>query len=288
MNPYISLFFPSPIFSIPILLLIIILITILLYKTKNQNKKEIKEIKALIPNKFQKYIITEIKQLTSSVKFVKFQYVIPTENPKKTKKIGLDIPLGHHITLRASVDGKKIYRTYTPVSYNKESLTIGLCIKIQEKGQISKFIDSAEIINSQVELSGPKGMFFCDNKPYQDIYIIAGGIGITVFARLIDYFLLSHPSKPKIHLLYTSKIKDDFIFIKKFEKISSQFPQRFQYTLQIKNQYVGFLTEEDLSSFFFPLPNDYSVLISAPIGLRKLLREIFPKLKIDDQSYYFF
>lgn len=108
-----------------------------------------------------------------------------------------------------------------------------LAITVKKTGKFSEALCNLKI-GDKVQTSGPQG-FFCPDKSIGKLVFLAGGVGITPFYSIIKNCLLNNSDKKNIYLFYSNKTKNDIVFFKDLENLSSRF----------KNfKVVYFLTQE--------------------------------------------
>ena len=100
---------------------------------------------------FKPLKVAKIDQLSSNV----FRYSFKLPDPRDV--IGL--PIGQHVAIKATVDGKTVQRSYTPTSNNLDKGLLELVIKIYPDGQLTgKFFANLKV-GDEVQFRGPKGSY---------------------------------------------------------------------------------------------------------------------------------
>ena len=62
----------------------------------------------------------------------------------------LGLPIGQHVSIRASIDGKPMVRSYTPISDHTATGHVDFLVKTYEKGNVSRAFDEASGIDDPV------------------------------------------------------------------------------------------------------------------------------------------
>jgi len=133
--------------------------------------------------------ISEITQESPDTKLFKFAL------PDKKSVLGL-LP-GQHMRITTEIDGKDVFRTYTPVRYQTPG-EFECVIKVYKEGVITQYLDGLTV-GSDVKIYGPIGMIKVENNIYKKVSgeevladkpkkigMIAGGSGITPMIQLVN------------------------------------------------------------------------------------------------------
>ncbi|GMH31344.1 hypothetical protein Nepgr_033187 [Nepenthes gracilis] len=153
----------------------------------------------------------------------RFQFSLPSEDQV------LGLPVGKHIFICATVDGKLCMRAYTPSSCTDCVGYFELVVKIYFKGQNSKFpnggimsqhLDSLPV-GSVLEVKGPighieytgKGSFVVHGKPKfaKKLAMVAGGTGITPIYQVMQAILKDPEDDTEMYLVYCNRTEDDIL-----------------------------------------------------------------------------
>ncbi|XP_055317973.1 cytochrome b5 reductase 4 isoform X2 [Sitodiplosis mosellana] len=132
-----------------------------------------------------------------------------------------NLPIGHHISVTANVEGTNITRSYTPVpksyapiSCNQvadPSFYLYLLIKTYVNGALTKHITNNLPLAQDLTISHAKGNFKLQQiKDFKRIAVLAAGSGITPMLGIIDYLLERRTNKVEsINMLYFNKTAED-------------------------------------------------------------------------------
>jgi len=187
--------------------------------------EDFKRLHVFKTNGFIECTLHEIEQLDGSM------YLVRLKLPHDISK--LIIPPGRHCALRAMIPGSTFYtsRNYTPIctAGREAEGFIDFGIKSLPGGTLSSWLTDKSSIGSPVLLFGPEGSFKLTSIRHQNLFLIAGGSGITPMLTLIHEAMQAHIRKSEvidsIQLLYFSK--DGFAFREELEKLSSLDPGFF-------------------------------------------------------------
>ena len=142
---------------------------------------------------------------------------------------------GQFITLVYTHHTEEIRRSYSLSSSPDEDL-LSITIKRIANGEISRFmltkIKPGDILNA-VE---PAGRFTITNfEAEMDILLFAAGSGIVpIFSQL--KYLLSHPGKSQLTLIYSNINKQSILFNDELVDLVMQHPHRFKIIHQLSNE----------------------------------------------------
>ncbi|CAD5169981.1 unnamed protein product [Musa acuminata subsp. malaccensis] len=141
----------------------------------------------------------------------------------------LGLPVGKHIFLCATIDGKLCMRPYTPTSPVDEIGHFELLINVYFKGENPKFPNGGLMsqhleslpIGSTLDVKGPlghieyagRGNFLVDGKhrSTRRLAMIAGGTGITPVYQVIQAVLRDPENRTEMHLVYANRSEDDIL-----------------------------------------------------------------------------
>ncbi|KAK5651697.1 hypothetical protein OQA88_11763 [Cercophora sp. LCS_1] len=139
----------------------------------------------------------------------------------------LGLPTGQHVALRATVNGKGVSRSYTPVSNDSDLGRIELLIKVYEQGAMTKHLEAMNI-GDTIEMRGPKGAMQYSSSYAKEIGMIAGGTGITPMYQLIRAICEDETDKTKVSLIYANNTVDDILLKEELDGFAVQCPDKFK------------------------------------------------------------
>lgn len=184
----------------------------------------------------------------------------------------LGLPVGKHIFLCATIDGKLCMRAYTPTSPVDVVGHFELLIKVYFKGEHPKFpngglmsqhLDSLPI-GSVLDIKGPLGHIHytgCGNflmdgskkRFARRLAMIAGGTGITPMYQVIQAVLEDPEDLTEMHLVYANRSEDDILLQEELDGWASRRPGQFKVWYVIDQSKregwrysTGFITESIL------------------------------------------
>ncbi|XP_008794525.2 nitrate reductase [NADH]-like [Phoenix dactylifera] len=170
-----------------------------------------------------------------------FRFALPSSDQV------LGLPIGKHIFLCATIDGKLCMRPYTPTSPVDEVGHFELLIKIYFKGENPKFPNGGLMsqhleslpMGSILDIKGPlghieyagRGHFLINGKPRfaARLAMIAGGTGITPVYQVIQAVLRDQPEdRTEMHLVYANRTEDDILLRDELDGWAREHPDQLK------------------------------------------------------------
>lgn len=247
----------------------------------------------LNPDEFKKFPLIEKIKVSHNSCIYRFGL------PQQSDALGL--PIGQHISIGATIDGKEIVRSYTPITNDDTVGHFDLLIKTYENGNISKFV-AEKNIGDLVDIRGPKGFFKYTPNMVKSFGMIAGGTGIAPMYQIITAILKNPQDNTKISLLYANVTENDILLREELDRLQKANPSQFSihYVLNEAGDNwqgsVGYVTPE-LIKKHLPAPSDETNLLlcgpppmvsamkKAAVGLG--FTKAKPVSKLGDQVFVF-
>ncbi|KAJ9150503.1 Cytochrome b5 [Coniochaeta hoffmannii] len=213
----------------------------------------------------------------------------------------LGLPTGQHIALRATIQGKSVSRSYTPVSNNTDLGRVELLVKVYEAGAMTKHLEGMQV-GQTIEIRGPKGAMQYSKTYAKHIGMIAGGTGITPMYQLIRAICADESDKTKISLVYANNTEEDILLRDELDNFVQQCPDKFRvhYVLTKPPQgwtgSSGFITEDVIKKHLPAASADTKVALCGPPPMINAMKANLTKLgfqqpgafsKVTDQVFLF-
>lgn len=279
---------PDPLVVFSTIAAIIISVVAFYFVKKNRSGAPV-----LIPNEFKKFPLIEKIRVSHNSCIYRFGL------PKSTDRLGL--PIGQHISIGATIDGKEIVRSYTPITNDEVTGYFDLLIKTYEQGNISRHVESKEV-GETVNIRGPKGFFTYTPNMVKKLGMIAGGTGIAPMYQILTSILNNPEDKTTIHLLYANVTENDILLKAELELLSEKHPEQLKIHY-ILNQppedwkgSVGFITPELMKEHLPHHSEDTNLLLCGPPPMISAMKKAanslgYPKAKpvskLGDQVFVF-
>ncbi|EDW77059.1 uncharacterized protein Dwil_GK22167 [Drosophila willistoni] len=132
------------------------------------------------------------------------------------QKILMQLPVGYHLDIEASVNGEDIQRSYTPISntYLSSSsayeFSLNFLIKRYDGGNLSSHLHKLQP-GASLRLSLPRGNFQLSKlAAHRNILLLSAGSGLTPNLSLLQPLLKRNTNRiERLHLLYFNKTESD-------------------------------------------------------------------------------
>ena len=133
----------------------------------------------------------------------------------------LGMTVASAVLVKADLEGKTNIRPYTPTSKVTDIGYFDLVIKRYEQGIISKHIHNLKV-GEKLAVKGPIPKIKYTPNMKKEIYLLAGGTGITPHYQVIQEVLSNPDDKTKLTLIYASKTEDDIILKEELDQLASK------------------------------------------------------------------
>uniref|UniRef100_A0A1B6DYH6 Uncharacterized protein n=1 Tax=Clastoptera arizonana TaxID=38151 RepID=A0A1B6DYH6_9HEMI len=209
------------------------------------------------------------------------------------------IPMGHHILVKAVINGEEVLRPYTPVTGIISTVppsSVRLLVKSYDSGTVSKWLCSLHKGES-FEISCAQGSFnptVLSSKT--NLILLAAGTGITPMISIIIWALNS--TKLKVNLLFFNKTEKDIIWHEQMDRLmSDNFRFNVEHILSDAGpEWIGkkgrinlTLLQSLLPESCKDIPNTHFVLICGPILFTQMTeRYLKDDLHYTKDNYYCF
>jgi ring-1,2-phenylacetyl-CoA epoxidase subunit PaaE len=136
---------------------------------------------------------------------------------------------GQYLTLRSTIDGEELRRSYSACSSPAVDEDLRIAVKKVEKGRMSSLLNNGIEIGQEIEVMRPMGNFYTEmpaetSKKY---VAFAAGSGITPIMSLLKTALATD-DQSTFTLFYGNKSKGDIIFKDELDKLEGEYPDRLK------------------------------------------------------------
>jgi len=222
---------------------------------------------ALNSKEYRKFKLRERHEINHNTRSFRFDLPHPDDV--------LGLPIGQHLSVKAIVDDKEIYRSYTPVSSDDELGYFDLLIKVYEKGAMSQHIDKLKV-GDFLEVRGPKGLFVYKPNMVKAIGMVAGGTGVTPMLQVIRAILKNHQDITKINLIFANVTEQDILLKPELDSLAIDHKNfKVYYVLNVPPEGwtggIGFVSQEMIEKNFPPPSADVKVVMCGPPQMNKAM-----------------
>lgn len=217
-----------------------------------------------------------------------FRFSLPSE----TTRLGL--PLGRHMSLRATIGGAETRRPYTPTSSDADAGFFDLLIKVypEPHGTMSRHLDSLPI-GGTVDVRGPLGKFTYARNSYRKIGMIAGGTGITPCWQVFRELLADPEDVTELCLVFANVTEDDILLRDELDEIAAT-NKRFSVYYVLNEPPagwtggVGFVTPDMIKEQIGPAADSTMFLHCGPPPMNKAVKAHLVGLGVSDKNIFKF
>jgi cytochrome-b5 reductase len=223
--------------------------------------------------------------LTSKTLIAPSTYRFDFELPTPDTVLGL--PIGQHVSIAATIDGKTVSRSYTPVSNNADKGVLELVIKCYPDGLLTgRYLAGLEV-GDEVQFRGPKGAMRYRPGLCKKIGMLAGGTGITPMYQVIRAVCEDDRDTTEISLIYANRTEEDILMREELESMARSYPKNLKlfYTLDKPpagwTYGSGFVTKKMMEERFPAATPDSRIMLCGPPGMVKAAKESLVSLGFD-------
>lgn len=226
--------------------------------------------RVLDPQKWRNFKL--VKKTRVSPNVYRFVFALPRQDDV------LGLPTGQHIALRATIQGKSVSRSYTPVSNNTDLGRIELLVKVYDGGLMTKHLESMEL-GDTIEIRGPKGAMQYSKSYAKHVGMIAGGTGITPMYQLIRAICEDESDNTQISLLYANNTEEDILLKEELDHFAQKCPSKFKVNYVLSRPSgswkgaKGFVTTELIKEHLAPASKDSKVLLCGPPPMINIMKK---------------
>ncbi|MEM6830166.1 MAG: 1,2-phenylacetyl-CoA epoxidase subunit PaaE [Bacteroidota bacterium] len=238
--------------------------------------------------KFHRLTITDILCPTEDSVEVSFEVPDRLKNDFKYTQ-------GQHLTLKATINGEEVRRSYSICSCPLDP-KLSIAIKKVEGGKFSTYANKSLKAGDELEVMTPHGSFFTPLNPSsQKLYVaFASGSGITPIISIIETTLRTETQSAFI-LFYGNRKSSSIIFHERLEGLKNRFLGRFSlyHILSQERQeselFNGRIDKEKtkklLSVFANPIEIDH-YFTCGPEQMMLSIKEVLVELGVDEQKIH--
>ncbi|HXP52236.1 MAG TPA: FAD-binding oxidoreductase, partial [Bacteroidia bacterium] len=167
-------------------------------------------------SKFHKLIVSEVRPETADCVSIAFD--VPSDLQKDYSYIQ-----GQHLTLKLTVDGKEVRRSYSicsPATIAGLKEPMRIAVKRVKNGVGSNYVNEKIKKGDTIEVMVPMGNFHTElkNTNRKHYTLFAGGSGITPMLSIIRTTLIAEPNS-KLTLFYGNFNEEATIFKKQIDEL---------------------------------------------------------------------
>ncbi|MGI9529043.1 MAG: 2Fe-2S iron-sulfur cluster-binding protein [Acidimicrobiia bacterium] len=237
---------------------------------------------------FHPLTVSDIEHITEDAIRVTF------EPPPDERELFEHLP-GQHLTLRATIDGDDVRRSYSICSpQGNDALQVG--IKLLPGGVFSTWAHEGLAVGDVIASTPPSGDFTLDSTtgsegPY---VAIAAGSGITPVLSIIASTLHNDPTS-RFTLVYGNRTSGSVMFLDDIDALKGAYPDRFmvlhilsreQHDLPVLSGRIDADKVSELCERFIPVSAVRGWYLCGPKGMVEASREALGAMDVDAAIVY--
>jgi ring-1,2-phenylacetyl-CoA epoxidase subunit PaaE len=201
---------------------------------------------------------------------------------------------GQHLTLRATVEGQDVRRSYSICRSRPEALErkeLRIAAARVGGGLMSAWINDSVVAGDQIEVMTPLGGFTCATQPdaIRHHVAIAAGSGITPVMSLLSTALAEEPAS-RATLIFGNRRTTSIMFLEELEDLKNQYPDRFHLINVLSREaqdvelFSGRLDRERLERILgviVPVQSVDEWYLCGPFGLVASAQQLLADLGVD-------
>lgn len=186
----------------------------------------------------------------------------------KTHLESLNIPAGHYVAVKVSVDGVDEVRYYNPINPRIDQGHLDLLVKSYPDGKVSKVFAALQP-GETVAVKGPIGNFNYAPNCAKEIAMVVGGSGITPALQILNDVITVPEDLTKVSLLYANNTENDILLKDEIDEIAQKYPNfKVEYVLREPDETwpgeVGVVSKEMMQRYLPAASDDNRLIICGP------------------------
>ena len=174
--------------------------------------------------RFHTLTVTDVERLTDDA--VAISFAVPDDLADE-----FVFEPGQHLTLRATVDGHDVRRSYSICRSRRDVLErkeLRVASARVAGGLMSNWINDSVVAGDEIEVMTPLGGFTCATQPdgIRHHVAIAAGSGITPVMSLLSTALAEEPAS-RVTLIFGNRRTTSIMFLEELEDLKNVYPDRF-------------------------------------------------------------
>ncbi|MGZ4742913.1 MAG: 1,2-phenylacetyl-CoA epoxidase subunit PaaE [Oryzihumus sp.] len=201
---------------------------------------------------------------------------------------------GQHLTLRATINGEDVRRSYSICLPRSEALRRGQVRVVAARvdgGLMSTWLGESVKPGDEIEVMTPLGGFTCPTEPdgIRHHVAVAAGSGITPVISLLSTALEEEP-RSRATLVLGNRRTSSIMFLEELEDLKNRYPGRFHLINVLSREaqdvelFTGRIDRDKLERLFatiLPVDTVDEWYLCGPFGLVETSRELLGELGVD-------
>ncbi|SEK52338.1 Ferredoxin-NADP reductase [Bosea lupini] len=130
---------------------------------------------------------------------------------------------GQSMTLKLSIDGETLFRTFSLASAPDASGTIAMTIKAHAKGRATRWLHDALMVGARLDGRLPKGRFTIDSRTTDRVALVSAGSGASPLMAMLRHLAATKPDID-VYWLHAARTPRDILFAREFAALQARMP----------------------------------------------------------------
>ncbi|MEI5663978.1 iron-sulfur cluster-binding domain-containing protein [Bosea sp. CCNWLW174] len=130
---------------------------------------------------------------------------------------------GQSMTLKLSIDGETLFRTFSLASAPDASGTIAMTIKAHAKGRATRWLHDALMVGARLDGRLPKGRFTIDSRTTDRVALVSAGSGASPLMAMLRHLAATKPDID-VHWLHAARTPRDILFAHALAGLQARMP----------------------------------------------------------------
>lgn len=241
---------------------------------------------------FHELTVSRIDRLTDDA--VAISFAVPAE-----LREDFDFAPGQHLTVRATIDGEDVRRSYSCCISRAESRRRGevrVASMRVPTGTMSSWLNSEVRPGDTLQVMTPLGSFVCPTRPTERRHHVgvAAGSGITPVLSLLTTALEEEPES-RATLIFGNRRTDSIMFLEELMDLKNRFPGRFTLLNVLSREaqdlelFTGRIDREKFEEFlatFVPEDEVDEWYLCGPFGMVETVRAVLAEREVDAEHVH--
>ncbi len=239
--------------------------------------------------KFNPLKVKDIKRETADAVSVAFDVPATLQIPYQYKQ-------GQYITLKMTINGEEVRRSYSICTNPYTEKELRVAIKEVKDGRVSGYINQKLKVGDVIEVMTPMGNFHSvlSGANKKNYVLFAGGSGITPMMSILKS-ILHIEKQSNVTLVYANRDEEATIFKSELEKIASENKEHFKLVSVFDNPknsvpdlQKGIITTDKAKALIenFGLAKADEYFICGPGPLMENIKNILEGLKVAKEKVH--
>ena len=141
-----------------------------------------------------------------------------------------------NLYLRSPMDPPHI-RSYSVSSWPDDSNEFEIIVTDQPGGLMSQLLFREAKIGTELEYSGPMGVFTLPEEIDRDLFFVCTGSGISPFRSMVNFVTKNKVKTKNIHLIYGCRTESDLLYYNELKELEKENPN-FHYHCTLSREKV--------------------------------------------------